>query len=171
LVYSTDTTGDKEMIVPKSWYVSAVLGLTLVLTAFGWNDTYKALQNERSAHAQTIQTFNTAQTEANKKAEAKRKELQAKADEASKQSNATYNDLYSKYRATLLRFKANQGGGQRPNSGERKAAQGSAGPGGGADVLNGQTDEVIISLGDAGICAVNTARLQAVRDWALKLPH
>lgn len=157
------------MIVPTSWYVVAALSLSLLVTSCGWNNTYKTLNKERAEHQQVVKQFKDTQQEANRKAEAKRIELEEKGKKDAEQADANYADLYGKYRANLLRYQANQSGSSRSNRSQLPTAKGSPGSSGSTDVLDGQTAELRITLDDGRICAVNTARLQAVRDWAMKL--
>lgn len=158
-------------VIPSSWYVIAVLTLTLLVSSCGWQNAHKSLTRERAAHNQTIQTFTDAQAEANRKAEAKRKELETTANENAKQADTKYASLYDQYESNLLRFKASQSDLIRSYRSLIQATKSGHRPSGSADVLDGQTPELIITLADGRICAVNTARLQAVREWALGPPH
>lgn len=146
------------------WVVSALLAVGLVLMAFGWNGTHNTLVKERAAHESVVQSFKDAQLEADKKAEAKRLELEKKATKDAQEADKRYSGLLAEYRSNLLRFKANQSGGSRPNSNYDEATSSGPGPGQSTELPSG---ELIISMKDAEICAINTARLQAVRDWAL----
>jgi len=151
-------------IVPTSWYVSGFLAVTTLLMAAGWDHTTKTLHEERIEHTQVVQMFTDRQTEANRKAEVKRVELKKEAEENAKKADLRYGALLAEYRTNLLRFKANQSNSVRPNSGEVRPTEGGNRPSTSTEVLT-------ITLDDAGICAVNTARLQAVREWALDPPH
>lgn len=149
---------------PTSWYIVATLTLGLLATSYGWNSTYNKLTKERYQYVQTVQTFKDAQAEANRKAKAKRVEIEKEAKASAKKADDRYSDLLAKYRTNLVRYKANQGGSTGPNSNQHQAPTGSPGSGGSPDVLT-------ITLRDAEVCAINTARLQAVRDWAISLPN
>lgn len=150
--------------IPVSWYIVAALTLTSCLTSCGWNGTYKTLVKERAEHVQVVEQFKASQQKANRKAEAKRVELEVKGKINAKKADERYTTLLAEYRTNLLRFKANQSGSGKPNSGGVQSAEGGNRPG-------GSTQFLTISLEDAGICATNTARLQAVREWALDPPH
>lgn len=156
-----------KMYVPQfpiSWYVGAALALGLLVTSVGWSNTHKELIKEQAAHAADVQRFKDTQEEANRKAEAKRVELEKKAEKNVEEANKRYDSLYIEYRANLLRFKANQSGGGRPYSGDVQAPKSSNGP-------SASTNLLTISMSDANICAINTARLITVREWALDPPH
>lgn len=146
----------------QGWVVSALMAVGLVLMAFGWNGTHNTLVKERAQHELVVQQFKDVQTAANLKAEAKRKELEQKATEDAQEADKRYGNLLAEYRANLLRFKADQSGSSGPNSGGSKAPEGSPG-----SRTSSQLSTITISMDDAGICAINTARLQAVREWAL----
>lgn len=151
--------------IPISWYVSAALAVMVTITTAGWVHTNNVLQRERAYHQQFEQRVKDAQAEANQKAEQKRKELEEKARREAEQADKRYDDLYSKYRANLLRYQASQRSSGGPSDRYLQATEGGDGPGGSPELSEG----LIISVHDAEICAVNTARLQAVRDWAIKL--
>lgn len=146
----------------QGWVVSAAMAVGLVLMAFGWHGTYNTLATERLEHKQVVQQFKDTQAEANRKAEAKRIELERKATKDAQEADKRYGSLLAEYRTNLLRFKADQSGGSRPNSDQGEAATSSPGSSTGT-----QFSSIVITMKDAEICAINTARLQAVRDWAL----
>ena len=150
--------------IPISWYIILALTLTSVVSGLGWSSTYKTLTKERAQHELVVQQFKATQKDANAKAEAKRVELEKEGIENAKKADQRYSSLLSEYRANLVRFKANQGSRSRPNSDQLQPTQGGNGPSGSTELLE-------ITMDDAQICAVNTARLQAVREWALDPPH
>lgn len=146
----------------NSWMVTALMAVGLVLMAVGWNGTHNTLIKERAEHHVVVQSFIDAQVEADRKAEAKRKELEKKAEQDAKEADKRYGSLLAEYRTNLLRFKASQGNpGGSSDSGNEATASG-PGPSTGT-----QFSTIVITMKDAEICAINTARLQAVRDWAL----
>lgn len=82
-------------------------------------------------------------------------------------ADARYTDLSQQYRAAVMRYQAAQraaGKADLPQSPEGPAS--SDRPGGLAIVPTGS---ILIPQADALICAENTARLEAVREWALSL--
>lgn len=146
----------------QGWIVSGLMAVGLVLMAFGWNGTHNTLIRERAEHAQVVQAFKDAQAEANKKAEAKRIELEKKAKEDAEAADKRYGTLLTEYRTNLLRYKATHSSSGGPNRSEVKATESSTGPS-----PSPELSTIIITVKDAEICAVNTARLISVRDWAL----
>lgn len=146
----------------NSWMVTALMAVGLVLMAVGWNGTHNTLIKERAQHEVVVQSYKDAQVEANRKAEAKRKELEKKAEQDAKEADKRYGSLLAEYRTNLLRFKATQSGGSGPSNSPDQATASSPGPSAGT-----QFSTIVISMKDAEICAINTARLQAVHEWAL----
>lgn len=147
----------------------ALAVLLQVYTVHGWSKEHEALKTEIAAHKADVQSYKDAQKAAEKLASDEKLKLQqenkVKADAADK----NYSALYATYRANLLRFQAYQSVPRQPSvSQPNDSPQIAYGPSEGSEVPTGQ---VMISLEDADICAVNTARLQAARDWALSLAH
>lgn len=159
-----------EFLLTIKWYyyVIGVLAASTLIANVGWNHTSKALKQERTVHAQDISNFKTAQSLSNSLAEAQRTQLLQESKANAAKADASYATLLTQYRASLVRYHAHYGSTvQAPNS-ELPATQGGNGPSAGPQL---PTDEITISLPDADICAVNTARLQAVHDWATSLPR
>lgn len=158
--------------VPVSWYLAGVLGVAVAISGAGWAHTSNKLKDERAAHQETktqheqiVQGFVDAQAEANRKAELKRQEIEKEAKRNAEQADQRYNNLYSKYRSNLLRYQqANPGDRSEPNRSELPTPEGSDRSGGSPEVPT-----IVITFSDAEVCAINTARLQSVRDWALQL--
>lgn len=147
----------------SSIYVSILLAIGLIFMGFGWNGTHNKLIKERAQHELVVQQFKDTQAEANRKAEAKRVALEQESKRNAEQADKRYSDLYDKYRANLLRYQASQGSRPGPYSGSNQATEGSSRPSTSSE-LSGST--LTITLKDAEICAINTARLQAVQEWA-----
>lgn len=145
----------------------ALLLVTNGGTFYLWQRADERVVSEKAAHAQTIENFNTAQREADAKAEATRQRLKREAELHAKQADTNYAHLLDKYNSSILRYKAAQGNSVRSDNHQLSPAQGGDGPGGSTELF----EELIISLADAKICAVNTARLQAVHEWAVSLPQ
>lgn len=152
----------------KYWqyWLIAVLLVFNALTGYELNHTRNSLKTEVAAHARDITDFKNAQAEADKQAAAVKaaltKESKADADKA----DASYSILLARYRGSLLRFSSGQGGSGSSSDSQFPTTQGGDGPSSGAQLPK----SITISGDDAGICAVNTARLQAVHDWATSLP-
>lgn len=136
-----------------------------IFTAWGWNHTTTALTKEKAAHAADIASFKSAQAIADQKAQIIKQTLQKEAKANADQADASYSNLLTKYHANLVHY-ANQSGSQRSSNSELPATQGGNGPSSDTDLPK----ELMISGDDAQICAVNTARLVAVHDWAVNLP-
>jgi hypothetical protein len=151
---------------PREWIIAGLL-ITNGGTYYMWQRTQDALVTEKAAHIQTIKTFKDAQEEANRKAKETKERLEKEAKANAEQADAHYATLLDKYHANLLRFKANQSASLGAGGGAYPATQGGNGPSGSPELSE---EQIIISLADAKICAVNTARLEAVHDWAIKLP-
>lgn len=145
----------------NGWIVSILMAVGIVLMAFGWHGTYSTLEIEKANHARFVQDVAVAQAEADRKAEAKRKELEQRAINDAKEADLRYGKLLGEYRANLLRLKASQGSSGGPSSSEYQAPASGPGPSTGT-----QFSTIVITMKDAEICAINTARLQAVYEWA-----
>jgi len=144
--------------VGSNWYVSLILGAVVLFMAHGWDKDHKTLIKERTAHTQEINNFKVAQDLANQKAEATRVSLQKEAVKNAQAASQRYDDLYDVYHANLLRYQASQSGGKQSGGGKLPATQSADG--------SGKGSQLSISLADAEICAVNTARLQSSHQWA-----
>lgn len=155
--------------IRKYWrfYLPLILVLLQVGTTYGWYRDHNLLMKEKAAHQQDIKDFKTAQTAANAQANAERAVLQKESKVNADQADAKYAVLLAEYRANLLRYKASQSGTQQTYHNQLPATQGSNGPSSGSEV---PADTITITMDDAQVCAVNTARLQAVHDWALNPP-
>lgn len=154
-------------------YIALLLVCSNLATYSFWQDARTDLKAEKDAHAATIQEFKTKQEVANAVAETTKRLLIEGSKADAKQADANYASLLSKYNASLLRYQASQSGASRPDNYQLPATQGGDGPGTSTELpstLTPMSPEIIISLVDAKICAVNTARLQAVHDWAVNLP-
>ncbi|WBQ15050.1 hypothetical protein [Sphingobium yanoikuyae] len=145
----------------------ALLVIAATVQTFRLQSAVAELETERLGRASDRKDYQRAQAEATADAlSAKMKkeaEYAAKADEA----DARYADLSGQYRAAVLRYQAAQravGGTDLPGAAE--ATQSGDGSGGGAVIPAG---DILIPQADALICAENTARLEAVRAWALSI--
>lgn len=154
--------------IAKYWYFYTIGVLIAVNLFFSyeWHHTSDLLTKEKAVHAQDIQNFKTAQDIANANAKAEQAALvkESKADAA--QADANYSGLLFKYHASLVRYSTSQGASQQADHYQLPTPQGSDGPGSSTDLPK----SITITGNDAEICAINTARLQAVHDWAIALP-
>lgn len=151
--------------VKKYWhaYLVAVVLVLLSASSWGWFNDHNLLLKERDAHQQDLENIKTAQQTALEKAKDKKDFLDKEAKINADQADVRYSALLAKYRSNLVRLQASQGSVVRSDSGDDAPAQGGNGSSTGS-----QVPSVIISDDDAQICLVNTARLQAVHDWALE---
>lgn len=147
------------------WLVGALIASNLFFV-WEWRSTRAALVKEQAAHAADIASYKKAQADANAKAQTERAILQKESKADADQADANYAGLAAKYHASLLRYAAVKGTGSKPNNNQLPTTQSSNGPGPGPDL----PATLVISGSDAEICAVNTARLQAVQQWAITLP-
>jgi len=124
-----------------------------------------SLGAEKDGRLADRETYKRAQMEATANAFAAKIKKEAEDAKKADAADARYADLSGQYRAAVLRYQAAQraaGKADLPQSPEGPAS--SDGPGGFAVVPTGS---ILIPQSDALICADNTARLEAVRDWAL----
>lgn len=149
------------------YYVIGLLAASTLLANTLWQHTIKALKQERAVHAQDISNFKTTQTLANSLAEAQRTQLLQESKANAAKADASYTTLLTQYHASLVRYSANHGSTSQAADHQLPATQGSNGPSTSPDI----SDSIIITNSDGEICAVNTARLQAVHDWAVSLPR
>lgn len=161
----------------KKWWrfiVPVLLIATNCATIYEWRNTNLALTAEKAAHTRDINTFRTAQATANAAAEQIRQNLLKESKANADQADAQYATLLSQYRTNLLRYQANQSSPSPTQYYQLPATGSSTGPSTGTVVspppIAFSNAPVTISIDDANICAVNTARLQAVHDWALNQP-
>ena len=157
--------------VIKYWqyYLIATLGALLLLSYHQWQADASSLKIEKAAHVADITAFKTAQAQALVKAQAEKKALIIVSEAKANAADQNYTTLYSQYRVSLLRYKASGSTPSRPSSSEYgDTTQSSDGPSS-STVIPQPTEVMTISLDDANICAINTARLQTAHDWAIKL--
>lgn len=154
--------------IVKYWqyWLIGILFLANGFTGYELKVTRDHLKTEVAAHVKDITDFKNAQADADKAAEALKitltKESKADADKA----DTNYDTLLAKYRSSLLRFSSGQGNTGAGGNSQLSTTQGGDGPGADTELPKSLT----ITGEDAGICAVNTARLVAVHDWAVSLP-
>lgn len=148
----------------KVYAIAALIGLQGV-TAYGWSHDHKAFVAEKASHQADISSYKQAQKDAQAKADAERHQLQQEGKVKADAADKSYSTLFAQYRTNLLRFKANQSAILQSGNSELPSAQSGNGPSDSSDV----PATMIISTKDAETCAVNTARLVVVHDWAVGL--
>jgi hypothetical protein len=156
----------------KKYWREWLIGLfvfTQLGTAFGWYHEHGLLAREKASHVKDINDFKTAQVLATAQANAEKSVLQKESKANADQADAKYTGLLAQYRANLLRYSASQSGTSTTHYSQLPTTQSGNGPSTGTDVST-STSTIQITIDDAQICAVNTARLQAVHDWAINPP-
>lgn len=145
-------------------FVTLFLLAVAIGSTLSWYITDLKLTNEISARAEDKASYERAQAEY--EAEALRQKLQKEEEDRKRaeEADSRYAALLSQYNASLVRYKDAQRAISRAYlSGSTDTPEGGDGPSG-SPVL--PEDTLIISYDDALICAVNTARLKAVQEWA-----
>lgn len=145
----------------------------LALSAWAWRidslraDHLAALNQCQSEKSEQAELFQRAQRAALDIANASKARKEAENEAARQQADARYDDLGSKYRALVLRkAAADRSAASRARlPGASETAQGPDRPGEDTGVPLGT---FVISETDALICAENTARLEAAREWAIR---
>lgn len=126
-----------------------------------------SLRAEQAARKADRASYETAQAQAAVDAYAAKVKKEAEDAKKADAADARYADLSRQYRAAVLRYGTAQGHASKTDlPGTTETAQGSDRPGGPAVIPQGS---ILIPQADALICSDNTARLEAVREWALGL--
>lgn len=144
---------------------AAFLLLLLIIQTFRLTATEGALSAEKAGRQADLATYEKAQAQATADALSAKLKKDAENAQKAEQADARYADLSQQYRAAVLRYQAAQRetvGADLPQPSE--AAESGDRSGGGAILPVGS---ILIPENDAFICATSTARLQAVREWAL----
>jgi len=126
-----------------------------------------SLSAEKAGRLADRETYKRAQMEATANAFSAKIKKEAEDAKKADAADARYADLSQQYRAAVLRYQAAQreaGKADLPQSPESPASGDR--PGGPSLIPQGS---ILIPQADALICATNTARLEAVREWALSL--
>lgn len=159
-----------EVIKYWRFWVPAVLVATNLFTVSALLETKEDLNQEKKDRATEVQRFRDAQDTANNLAKQAKRRIEEENKRNAEQATQRYDDLLDKYRANLVRYKTDQSVApgalhyQYPTPGVPSVGAGST------SVPSGTSpDSITISLRDADICAVNTARLQAAHEWAKSL--
>lgn len=147
------------------WLVGVLIAFNF-FSVWEWRSTDTKLVRERAAHAADVNAFKQAQREADTKAQMVRAVLLKESKANAAQADANYTTLASQYHASLLRFGAHQGHSGQSNHNQLSTPEGGNGPSSSTDL----PPTITITGSDAEICAINTARLVAVHDWAVSLP-
>lgn len=156
-------------LVKDHWRVAliAIVLLALTIQTFRLSATQSALQAEKSSRRADATNYARAQAEATAIALSAKMKKEAEYAAHAEQADARADDLGERYHAAVLRYQAAQRSGRATDlPGTPESAQSADGSGGSAVIPLGN---ILIPEADAFVCATNTARLLAARDWALAL--
>ena len=149
-----------------------LIGLTLLLAVVGIQQLRvtglkSSLSAEKAGRALDRKEYQRAQMEATAKAYAAKIKTEKAYEAEREKADLATADLGKQYRAIVLRYADAQGKAGRPDLSQPAEAAESVDRSGGPAIL--PVGQLMIPEADAFICATNTARLQAARDWALSL--
>lgn len=144
-------------------YISGGLGAALLLSNALWYVAYDikddSLKAEVKAHTKTKTDYKAAQDEALIKQLEYNLQKERENAKKAKEADVAYDALLRKYNASILRYEESQRAtGKIDLSGTTVVTEG--------DYRSSTDTRISISLTDAQICAVNTARLGAVYEWS-----
>lgn len=154
------------MFVTPWQYATGGLAIALALS-IAWGVRVEGLRaSHKAAHEQTVKSYQQAQKDAQERHDAEIQALQAHNRRLNDEIDRKADERTVVYRDRVIRLPSAPascptGVGSLPGPGVPASDDGS---GGSAQLSEG----VIIPRDDARICADNTARLEAVRDWALE---
>lgn len=144
-----------------------LLCLALIVQTFRLSATEGSLIAEKAGRQSDRLSYEKAQALAASEALSAKIETEKRHEAEREKSDARAATLAADYRGAVLRYQAAQRAASEADLPQpSEAAESSNGPGGPSLLLAG---DIIIPQADALICADNTARLEAVRDWALSL--
>lgn len=155
--------------VRQHWRIGlfAIVLLALTLQTFRLGSTQGALEAETAGRRGDAARYAQAQAETAAIALTAKMKKEAEYAAHAEQADARADDLGERYHAAVLRWKAAQRSGRATDlPGTTESAE-SADRSGGSPVI--PLGNILIPEADAFVCAANTARLQAAREWALSL--
>lgn len=151
-------------------YSIYILAAALAASSLMWYTT--SLKLEASAERVVAAENKIKQVQAECKAaaaqaEAKNlvevKEIETKYEKKADEADARLTELRKQFNANLLQYAS------RPSGSSGTVRLSSTSPIAASGYTASDSTEISISFEDAGICAENTARLQAVKEWADKI--
>lgn len=155
-------------------YVSIALLAGILITSLGWYITNARLTaaksevtTQKSLRKKDRAQYQAAQKEAEARAYQQKQRIERENNERAKKADQDYNDLLSKYNAALVRYRSAQRSASRSDLPRSSDSSESGDRPSESSELFENSEPVIIPFEDAKICAENTARLEAVRDWAI----
>lgn len=149
-----------------------LIGLALLLAVIGVQQLRvtglkSSLSAEKAGRLADRKEYHRAQMEATAKAYAAKIKTEKAYEAEREKADLAAADLGKQYRAIVLRYADAQRAGSGTNLPQpTESTASSNGPGGPAVLPQGA---ILIPQADALVCADNTARLEAVREWALGL--
>lgn len=144
-------------------YVTVGLFLCLLCTTVLWRFSVNELALEKAGRKADTLSYVAAQEKAKSNALELKIEQEKKDAKRKEDADATADGLRRKYDSLLQDYARAQSKARAANlPSPSKASQGSNGPSGGTEL----PETIEIPYDDARICAVNTARLEAVHQWA-----
>jgi len=147
--------------------VIAALAIFVTIQTFRLVSTQGALEAETAGRRGDAARYAQAQAEAAAIALSAKMKKEAEYAAKAEQADARADDLGQRYHAAVLRYQAAQRSGRATDMpGTAQSAESSDGPGGSPVIPLGN---ILIPEADAFVCATNTGRLQAAREWALSL--
>lgn len=134
------------------WYITSLKNETLS----------QAVQTEKNGRLADQASYRAAAAEAKAKNLEEVKKINEQNDRKAEVSDDRYDALRKLYDANLVQYARDQA--TKRNSGTVRLSEHTFTTSGGDSTS--ESTEISISFEDAGICAENTARIQAVKDWA-----
>lgn len=161
---ATDAILAAALSHPREAVILALLALCAFL-AWQSDNKSRTIASERAAHAAQIENYRKAGEQSLAFARAEKLRKETRYAEASKQSQAAYDALAARYRAAVLRAaQAHPGSAAKANMPVLAANTGVPETAGSSAIV-----PFLIDTADALICADNTAKAQAARDYLLTL--
>jgi len=145
----------------------ATLAIALAFQTVRLSASRAALQAEKVQRQADHAEYAKAQSEAAQIALRAKIEKDAENVAKAEQADDRYAALSAQYRAAIVRAKAAQGTGRATDLPSASESAASVDRSGGSPVF--PVGNILIPEADAFICATNTARLQAAREWAMGL--
>lgn len=154
-------------LIKGHWRIAllALVLLALTIQTFRLSATQASLEAETAGRLADAASYAQAQAEATAIALSAKMKKEAEYAALAEQADTRADDLGQRYHAAVLRWKAAQrAGGATDLPGATEGTEGADRSGDGAVIPFGN---ILIPEADAFVCAENTGRLQAAREWAL----
>lgn len=142
--------------------MAAVNGAGWYITSLKLETAKQQIVTEQNGRKADQASYKAAASEAKVKNLEEVKKINEENDRKAEVSDDRYDALRKLYDANLVQYARDQA--TKRNSGTVQLSSVTATTGGG--YTTSESTEISISFEDAGICAENTARIQAVKEWA-----